>query len=111
MLIVGVLLFLNIQLMVVAAFTHQAFATGGAFVVATRFSLFVGIGLLAMHADAWLVAVIEFHGHGSMGFDPGDEGRPIDNRCNEEWPLHKYSVLSTRYSGTRNRRYENDHHQ
>lgn len=89
MLVVGVLIFLNIQLMVVAAFAHQAFATGGAFVIATRFSLFVGIGLLAMHTDAWLVAVIEFHGHGSMGFDPDDAGRLIDNKYNAGWCLRK----------------------
>jgi hypothetical protein len=55
--VVGVLLFLNIQLMMVAAFAHKAFAAGGAFIVATRFSLFVRKGLLAMHAYAWLVAI------------------------------------------------------
>ena len=58
MLIVSVFLFLQVELVVIAAFAHQAFAAGGAFVIATRFSLFVGIGLLAMHTDAWLVAVI-----------------------------------------------------
>jgi hypothetical protein len=58
MLVVGVLLFLNIQLMVVAAFAHQAFATSRAFIFATRLSLFMWVALLAMHANAWLVAII-----------------------------------------------------
>jgi hypothetical protein len=57
-LVVGVQLFLNKKFMMVAAFAHQAFATSRAFVFATRLSLFMWIALLAMHANAWLVAII-----------------------------------------------------
>lgn len=90
MVVVGILLFFQIELMVVAAFSHQAFAAGGAFVFATRVAFFVGKGLLAMHANAGLVTIIQFHGHAYLVFGPADVNRLPGNRYNDEWLLRKY---------------------
>lgn len=89
MVVVGILLFFQIELMVVAAFAHQAFAAGGAFVFATRVTFFMWKGLLAMHANAGLVTIIQLHGHGGLVFGPDGVNRLPGNRYNDEWLFRK----------------------